>query len=122
MQCMKCGREVPAGQVFCDECLADMSRYPVKPGTAVHLPPRRQEPILKRTASRRKQLTPEEQVKVLKRRLWIVSVTLALVLSLVAGCLYFAVDYILENEGKPLPGQNYTTAETKGEQERPQSN
>lgn len=111
MQCMKCGREIPAGQVFCEECLADMEKYPVKPGTAIRIPPRREEPPVKKAAPRRP-LSPEEQVKVLKRRLWIVSIILTLVLALVAGCLYLSLDYIRENFGKPLPGQNYSTAET----------
>ena len=113
MQCMKCGREIPAGQVFCEECLAEMEKYPVKPGTAIRLPSRREEPQVKKPASRRRQLTPEEQVKGLKRRLWAVSIVMTLLLALTTGCLYMAVSYIWENEGKPLPGQNYSIAETK---------
>ena len=35
MSCMKCGKEVSEDQVFCPECLAEMERYPVKPGTPV---------------------------------------------------------------------------------------
>lgn len=38
MNCMKCGREIPVGQVFCDGCLKVMETYPVKPDTAIHLP------------------------------------------------------------------------------------
>lgn len=112
MQCMKCGREIPAGQVFCEGCLADMEKYPVKPGTAIQLPARREEPPVKKQPSRRRTLSPEEQVKVLKRRLWIVCIILTLVLALLAGGLYLSLDYIRENFGKPLPGQNYSTAET----------
>ena len=40
MSCMKCGKEVSEDQVFCPECLAEMERYPVKPGTPVLLPHR----------------------------------------------------------------------------------
>ena len=40
MSCMKCGKEVSEGQVFCEECLTEMERYPVKPGTPVLLPHR----------------------------------------------------------------------------------
>ena len=45
MQCMKCGMEVPEGQVFCNGCLEVMDKYPVKPGTPVHIRPRK--PIIK---------------------------------------------------------------------------
>ena len=38
MNCMKCGREIALGQVFCKDCLADMAQYPIKPGTPVQLP------------------------------------------------------------------------------------
>jgi len=111
MQCMKCGREIAAGRVFCESCLADMEKYPVKPGTPVHLPSRKAVPPVKKPPARRRPPL-EEQVKSLRKRLWIVSVALTLVLTLLGGCLYLAVDYIIENEGKPLPGQNYSSAET----------
>ena len=111
MQCMKCGREIAAGQVFCEGCLADMEKYPVKPGTPVHLPPRKAEPPVKKAPARRRP-TLEEQVRSLKKRLWIVSVALTLVLALLAGALYLTVDYIVENQGKPLPGQNYSSETT----------
>ena len=35
MNCMKCGREIPEQQTFCDVCLEVMSQYPVNP----HTPP-----------------------------------------------------------------------------------
>ena len=38
MNCMKCGREAPDGQVFCGDCLERMQAHPVKPGTPVLLP------------------------------------------------------------------------------------
>ena len=111
MQCMKCGREIAAGRVFCESCLADMEKYPVKPGTPIQLPSRKAAPPAKKQPSRRCP-APEEQVKKLKKRLRVVSVVMTLVLALLAGALYLAVDYIFENNGKPLPGQNYSTAET----------
>ena len=67
MACMKCGKEVSEGQVFCEECLAEMERYPVKPGTPLLLPHR--DPIVtqrKRRSSRRIR-KPEEQVAHLKK-------------------------------------------------------
>lgn len=40
MNCLKCGREIPAQQVFCESCLKEMAGQPVKPGTLVLLPVR----------------------------------------------------------------------------------
>lgn len=40
MNCIRCGREIEAEQVFCAECLEDMERHPVKPGTPIQLPVR----------------------------------------------------------------------------------
>ena len=37
---MKCGRDVQEGSVFCADCLTTAKNYPVKPGTAIHLPQR----------------------------------------------------------------------------------
>lgn len=122
MQCMKCGREIPASQAFCEACLADMEKYPVKPGTAVRIPSRREEPAPKKQPPRRKTIPAEEKIVILRRRLWVVGVTLTLLLALVSGCLFTAVKYIWENDGKPLPGQNYSTAETTAPSENPVSN
>ena len=64
--CMKCGRERPKDQVFCEKCLADMKEHPVKPGVVVLLP-RREEASVKPAPKRRQPaLPPEEQVKILK--------------------------------------------------------
>ena len=122
MQCMKCGREIPAGQAFCEACLADMEKYPVKPGTAVRIPSRREETAPKKQPPRRKTVPAEEKVIILRRRLWVVGVTLTLLLALISGCLFMAVKYIWENDGKPLPGQNYSTVETTAPSENPGSN
>ena len=40
MYCLKCGRDTKSEQVFCNDCLAVMDAYPVKPDTAIHLPKR----------------------------------------------------------------------------------
>ena len=50
MHCMKCGRDLEPGQVFCEECQAEMKKYPVKPGTVVQLPRRREEAPNKKAA------------------------------------------------------------------------
>ena len=67
MHCMKCGREIDEGHVFCPDCLTTMERYPVKPGTAVHIPVRKDPP--RKTALRKKPLTPEEQNLRLRKKI-----------------------------------------------------
>ena len=108
--CMRCGRDLAEGQVFCQRCREDMDRYPVKPGIAVQLPSRRPE-APKRAAPRRRTLPPEEQVKRLRRLNRTLSFLLALSLILVAFFGYISVLHLLE-EDTFLPGQNYTSIET----------
>ena len=81
MNCMKCGREVEDGQVFCPACQEDMEKYPVRPGTVVLLPKREETHYVKKSTSRRRAApTPEEQIRSLKARLRLV--TLMLLVSL----------------------------------------
>ena len=109
MGCMKCGRDIIEGQTFCSDCLAAMEKYPVKPNTPVNLPVRHAE-VHKRTPVRRK-LSPEEQIRRLRRLNRILSFLLALSLMLSIFFGYIAVLHLLEEE-KRLPGQNYTSIET----------
>ena len=108
MNCMKCGRETVKDDVFCAQCLAEMESYPVRPGTVVQLPQRREEPVVKKSSGRRKAApAPEEQVKRLKkaiRKLW---VTILVLVLLLAAAGHFAGKYILEATAEFLPGQNY---------------
>lgn len=110
MFCIKCGRETREHQVFCDACLADMERYPVDPGLPVQLPRRVAAVSSKKSAQRRKQLKPEEQLRKQSRvirGLVIAVVVLTLALALTAGAL---TARILEQPEKTKPiGQNYST-------------
>lgn len=112
MNCMKCGREIALGQVFCKECLTDMSEYPVKPGTPVPLFAQPVSVQPKRTAPVRKPKKPEEQIVLLKK--WI----LGLVLTIMALILCFSVTTAIlihqmnETRDTTVPGQNYSTIES----------
>ena len=108
MGCMKCGRDIIEGQVFCSECLEKMERYPVKPGTPVHLPNRRKEAPKK--APTRRKLSPEEQISRLRRLNRTLSFLLALSLIVSIFLGYIAVLHLMEEE-KYAPGQNYTSIE-----------
>lgn len=78
MNCIKCGVKVPENQVFCDVCLADMEKYPVKPDVTVALPHREETPGTKKK-SRKRILPPEEQLRRAKLKLRLAHLTLAVV-------------------------------------------
>ncbi len=103
MNCLKCGRETLAEQVFCPDCQAEMEKYPVKPGTVVLLP-RRKENAAPKKALRRIPL--EDQVQTL--RSWARWLAIGLILSLILNGLlaYPAFEYLTEDRVKI--GQNYT--------------
>ena len=107
MHCMKCGRVVSDERSFCDVCLSGMAKYPVKPGTAVQLPRRRELPSTRRALPRRKMLTPEEQIRKLRKLLRTLFVMWLVTFILFCALLYPAVSYILEGEHF-RPGQNYS--------------
>ena len=112
-KCLKCGRSRAEDQSFCEECLADMARYPVKPGVVVLLPqqerPARQAPRKRHAAP-----SPEELLPRLKKK--VVALWLALILALAAagtlGWFLLEARQELASE-KPLPGQNYSSEEDK---------
>ena len=103
MNCLKCGREVSGSQVFCKGCLDVMSQYPIKAGTAVHIP-QRSAPVAKKRPP-----TPEELLAKARRenkrlRRWVALLCAALVLGAALAMLYKFREPIIENIGK-----NYTT-------------
>ena len=112
-KCMKCGRPRAEDQAFCEECLTDMARHPVKPGVVVLLP---QQERSTRPASRKRHAapSPEELLPRLKKR--ILALWLALILALgTAGTLgwFLWENYQEQASEKPLPGQNYSSEEDK---------
>ena len=109
-KCLKCGREVPEDQTFCKTCLAEMEKYPVKPGVVVLLPHREsqsQKPIVRR---RHSLLPLEDQVKLWKRRAIALAAALTISLSAAGVLGWLVVKDILEEEiPLVLPGQNYSS-------------
>ena len=109
MSCLKCGKDTGASSVFCDECLAKMSDYPVKSDTAVQLPDR---PVIiseKKPVHKKKQPSPAELLKKSRKRvLWLSIAVFLLVVSLAISLSYLVhtLDTLddLQNHGK-----NYTT-------------
>ena len=111
MNCMKCGREITLGQVFCKDCLVDMENFPIKPGTPVQLPAEPVAAAPRRSPTPRKARKPEEQIALLRK------LVVGLSLSLLAVILAFSITTaallyrMAQNEGSTLPGQNYSTVE-----------
>jgi hypothetical protein len=107
-KCLKCGRPCSDDQAFCKECLAEMEKYPVKPGVVVLLPPKEQP----RPPRRRHNVDPvEEQLATLKKRLIALRILVILLLAAAGVLGWLAASDYLTGEQILLPGQNYS-AET----------
>lgn len=108
MNCLKCGREIALGQVFCKDCLADMDTHPIKPGTPVVLPSH--EPIVTpRRINTRKVPKPEDQISVLRKLLLILGLLLLAVSLAFAITTSVLLDRLEEKDSTAAPGQNYST-------------
>ena len=102
MNCMKCGRESQSGKAFCPDCLAIMAEYPVKPGTPIHIPKRKEY---------------EERLRVQLR--WLSVVAVALLAAVVLLGLLLFRDYLLPQEEQDAPvSRNYTVTQDDGSMER----
>lgn len=111
MNCIKCGREIALGQVFCKECLADMANYPVKPGTPVQLPSQPAAILPRRDRSPRKPRKPEEQINTLKK--WLIALSVSLFTVILAASVTIAIlsHKLDEANSNTIPGQNYSTVD-----------
>lgn len=107
MNCLRCGAETKNEQVFCQDCLISMEAYPVKPDIHIQLP-NRQSPVTPKKSSRRKRsMTTDEQIALLKKnvhRLTALSLLLALLLSFACAMLVHNSAQQPENN----VGKNYT--------------
>ena len=109
-QCMKCGRELKSGEVFCETCQTEMEKYPVKPGVVVLLPHRPTHTPKSTKRHRYHQIPVEEQVVKLKK--WVIGLWISLILALsAAGWLGWLQiqDWVEEQANRFLPGQNYSS-------------
>ena len=106
-QCPKCGRNAAEDQAFCAECLAQMEKYPVKPGVVVLLPQRDQS--TKPTKRRHHTVTPEERIVKLKKRISALTIALILALSAAGVFGWLALSDLLQDVDVRLPGQNYSS-------------
>ena len=107
MGCMKCGRETVSEQVFCPDCLAEMEKYPVRPGTVVQLPPSRKTAAAVKKHPKKRVIPPEEHVKTLAKRCRVLTIALLVVTAIALALAVPAVEHLMEDRFKI--GQNYTT-------------
>lgn len=108
MTCMKCGRKIPAEQVFCDSCLEVMEKYPVKRDAAIHLPQRKEQSSSKKQTGRRRQLPPEEQIVFLRKRLRRATAVIVVLCLLFAAAAAGFVWQLLDTDATIPLGRNYT--------------
>ena len=107
MYCMKCGREVEDGQVFCPDCQDLMKQEPISIRTAVKIP---RQPI-NNNRTRRPAIHYEEEVHRLEKsnerlRIWVILLAMATVL-LAMAVYHKEVVRAVEDMGK-----NYSIVET----------
>lgn len=114
MNCMKCGTEIKGSGVFCEDCLATMAKYPVKPNITVQFPIRPATPSVRKKAKRQRNIKPEDQIRHLKKVCnWLCVLLIAALLAFAASSLM--VMHLLSDEGGFDIGQNYETIDSTGE-------
>ena len=109
MNCMKCGRETLEENVFCQDCLTEMEKYPVRPDTVVLLP-RRREPSLIKKLPKRHVPTPEEQITVLRKCVMYLSIILVICITAIVLMFNPTMHYIMDEHYEI--GQNYSSVTT----------
>ena len=106
MNCMKCGRETKNDQVFCQDCLLEMEKYPVLPGSVVLLPRRRESTVIKKTPKRHV-LTAEEQIASLRKWVITLMIIVGACIAVIALMIKPTLHYILDEHVEV--GQNYSS-------------
>ena len=109
MNCMKCGIEIDSSSVFCESCLAEMDKYPVKPDTRILLPNHPAPEATKKQAPKKRQLTTKEKLKKSQQVLKWVTVALVVSLLLLGYALYMLFEETAPEDPQDNIGQNYST-------------
>ncbi len=107
MECIKCGKETSGTQMFCSECLEDMANYPVKAGTAIHLPSR--PTANERPAPRSRERSMSETISSLRRLIRWLTVTIAILSILLCATAGFLIHTLDKQAAADMIGRNYTT-------------
>ena len=108
---MRCGVNTAEKEVFCSDCLASMEKYPVKPGTPVHIPMRCMAPDAKKVPKKKRDLTPDEQISRLRNIIRVLTAGLMaalVVIMLLSGILLVSS---LQDKSQTPSARNYTATE-----------
>ena len=109
MNCMKCGKETDASQVFCGECLAEMEKFPVKPDAPVHLP---QRPSHEKQPPRTREQTPADTIHSLRGLVRWLTILIAILSALLCATAGFLLHTLNAQASNNTVGRNYTTTTT----------
>lgn len=110
MTCLKCGRQTGGEQAFCDQCLEVMDVYPVKQDVHIQLPARRSVEEEKKAARKRRTISADEQVSILRSRQRRLAVTILVLVLLLCVTAFSLVQALLSPETVEW-GKNYTFIE-----------
>lgn len=111
INCMKCGREVALGQVFCKDCLEDMSHYPVNPATPVQIPPAPPVQVPRRNSRTKKPKKPEEQIIRLRKIIRHQAIIIFFLLIMLIGLGVYTFLKLYPAAQSFRPGENYISTE-----------
>ena len=111
MSCLRCGRETAEKQVFCELCLSDMKKYPVKPGTSIQLPSRSAQDEVRKP--RPKVPTLEEEYDKLLHAIRVLLLAMAGLLMAFAICAGLLISNLNQQDDNSVPpAQNFGTTQT----------
>ena len=115
MNCIKCGRELRGELVFCGQCKDEMEKYPIKPGTPIHLPVRPEVPEVKKKHREKKKLSPGARIRRLRTsvRLLIIALIVALLAFILTA--FLALHLLEQRDHQNQIDQNYHTVTQDGE-------
>lgn len=106
MNCIKCGRETVDEDVFCQDCLLEMEKYPVQPGTVVLLPRRKDYSYTKKN-SKRHVPSVEEQIAILRKQVGLLIFFLLVAIACIAVMFKPTMHYVRDEHFEI--GQNYSS-------------
>ena len=106
MNCLKCGRETQNEAVFCQDCLLEMDKNPVRPGTVVQIQRRKETPVVRKPPKRHIPAL-EEQIKNLRKQVRILLILLIICIAAIVLMFRPTMHYVLDEHVEI--GQNYST-------------
>lgn len=106
MECLRCGIEIDSGKTFCDDCVAQTARYPIKPGTPVLLPVRPASG--EKAAARKRERTPSQTIAELRKMIRFLTVVITILSLLLCATAAFLLHTLDNQDDSNRPGRNYT--------------